>query len=218
MTIPRKGYWPRTRNSVAGRRPTPATLRRFGIAQGSKVRAIDDGKDSGTNDVTRVYETIALPAYTWIAGVAQSAHDNGYRGTITSGTDDVEAAYRKVPTKQPEATIICYYDPATDAAVFRWKGPRLWMSKHHKQTFSLVTMVKLRKRAARAPARDTQRLFNEEQKAEMSPYQERRRKLRRRELAIASNPRRQPNTRMLDGRAGASCSAWTRTTTTVIRR
>ena len=45
--------------------------------------------------------------------------DNGYRGTITSGTDDVEAAYRKVPTKQPEATIICYYDPATDAAVFR---------------------------------------------------------------------------------------------------
>ncbi|XRB12524.1 EF-hand domain-containing protein [Pseudoscourfieldia marina] len=84
-----------------------------------RTSCLDDGKDSGTNDVTRMYETISLPSYTWIAGVAQSAHDSGYRGAITSGTDDVEAAYRKVPTKQPEATVICYYEPATDAAVFR---------------------------------------------------------------------------------------------------
>ena len=81
-----------------------------------KIRLIDDSKRSQHNDILmRCSETIAPCSFTYLsfvcAEVVDQARDVGLRmlPQIVFSTDDMKAAYRQVPTRQPEMCIVCLY-------------------------------------------------------------------------------------------------------------
>jgi len=91
---------------------------------GGKPRPIDDGKKSKTNAATRTVETVALPTVEFVAksaaAFARDAQANGRpMAPLVFGSDDAEAAYRRVPTSQPEFTVIAYFNPRTNAMEYR---------------------------------------------------------------------------------------------------
>ena len=100
---------------------------RFGVPQGrpgaQKVRAIDDGKLSRTNEMQRVLETITTPSPDFPAHVL----DELIRACLNMGMaipdlvlslDDLLAAYRRVPTAHQEFMVAAMWDPDAKEPVF----------------------------------------------------------------------------------------------------
>ena len=97
-------------------------MRRFGVWQNGKLRAVDDGKSSSSNTATYMLETIALPTFEFPAIVAQHIADVLSHGEeipdMEIGCDDLFAAYRRVPTSQPQFTVIAIFCPIRKKTVF----------------------------------------------------------------------------------------------------
>ena len=81
-----------------------------------KIRVIDDSKRSRTNDILmRLCETIAPCNFTYAGYVAQELHDQRQQlqraanPPMVFSMDDMRAAYRQVPTSDPEMCIVCIY-------------------------------------------------------------------------------------------------------------
>ncbi|XRB17971.1 hypothetical protein RI054_17g78160 [Pseudoscourfieldia marina] len=99
-------------------------MRRFGVLQNGKIRCCDDGKESLTNAATSLEETVTLPSPTWYAAAAEAALNEAdrhgvERPRLVSALDDMEAAYRQVPTDDPRFTFIAYFSVRRNAVVFR---------------------------------------------------------------------------------------------------
>ena len=101
-------------------RPLP----RFHVPKGTEtVRCIDDGKISGSNEATRMPETIAPPTFELPAHVSALFSDSAKRRGVAPpelaiGLDDIFAAYRKVPSSQPEFTTVAYWSVAHQRVEF----------------------------------------------------------------------------------------------------
>lgn len=102
-------------------------LPRFGVWQGrppnEKVRAVDDARLSRTNEMIRLLETIVTPSPEFPAHVldelARACVDAGIPiPDIELGLDDLFAAYRRVPTSQPEYMIAAVWDVEAGAPLF----------------------------------------------------------------------------------------------------
>ena len=100
---------------------------RFGVLQGrpgaEKVRAIDDGKLSRTNEMTRVLETITtcspdFPAHV-LDELIRACLDMGISiPELLLSLDDLFAAYRRVPTANQECMIAAMWDIDAGEPVF----------------------------------------------------------------------------------------------------
>ena len=102
---------------------------RFGILQpadtatGDKLRAIDDAKTSGSNDLTRMAETVVLPSVEFFAVVAAAFHRSATAmhsrmPNLFIGLDDVLSAYRRIPNRQPGFAVFALWNPATGSVEF----------------------------------------------------------------------------------------------------
>jgi hypothetical protein len=96
--------------------PLPRAMPRFPVRQKGSWRAIDDGKASGANAATRLHETVTTPSFVFPAIVARAVADAAsarHHDTpgMTVALCDLAAAYRTVPTSQPEFTTFGLYDP-----------------------------------------------------------------------------------------------------------
>ena len=91
----------------------PRCLLRFGVEQGGKLRGCDDGARCGHNQRTRMGETIHCVGADLPATIARE-----FAKWVTSacwiGTDDVEAAYRRVLNSKPQYTVVALWDPSPD--------------------------------------------------------------------------------------------------------
>ena len=79
-----------------------------------KLRCIDDARASLSNSCQLTCETIGTCAFDFVAHVADSmvriCKKRGWPvPAMVLGTDDMKAAYRQVPSKQVEHTIVCLY-------------------------------------------------------------------------------------------------------------
>lgn len=90
------------------------------------MRVIDDYKDSECliNDVTRTSETITLPSAEFVARVAAVVNNTCatkgipmFNTTVTF--DDLKSAYRFIPVRDGQSTVIAYYCTNTKSVVFR---------------------------------------------------------------------------------------------------
>ena len=100
---------------------------RFGVVQGrlgaEKVRAVDDGKLSRTNEMTRVQETITtcspdFPAHV-LDEIIRACLEIGIAiPELVLSLDDLFAAYRRVPTANQECMIAAMWDLDADEPVF----------------------------------------------------------------------------------------------------
>ena len=101
-------------------RPLP----RSAIFQKQKWRCIDDGKRSGHNKATSLHERIVCPRSDFPAMIAREFAKRAYVGSpLTStgmehGTDDLFAAYRRVPTSQPRYTCVMVWDSDNNDIVY----------------------------------------------------------------------------------------------------
>ena len=88
---------------------------RFGVHQGSKVRAIDNARSALINAAATTYETVSCITVEFAAvcaavvlwwcmytGIAMVA--------LGIGLDDMRAAYRRIPTSQPWYTVYIVWD------------------------------------------------------------------------------------------------------------
>ena len=126
-------------------------MRRFAVRQGTKQvrqpdgsvreepkwRLIDDAKRSLSNAMTRPSETIVLPRFTapglMGAFLAEECLERGEPVPhITFGTDDLRLAYRRIPTSQPEYTVVAIWS-------FKDKAVRFYKCPGH--NFGLVASV-----------------------------------------------------------------------------
>ena len=120
---------PMTRAQFVGKygdsgRPLP----RFAVPKNAgepdeTVRAIDDGKLSGSNFATLMPETIAPPTFELPAHIAAiMAEARRAAGLppleLEIGLDDLFAAYRRVPTSQPQYTTVAFWSAAHKQVMF----------------------------------------------------------------------------------------------------
>ena len=106
-------------------RPLP----RSAILQKDKWRCIDDGKRSGHNDATTLHESITCCRADFPALVGREfarrirSHNSNQpsqmpRFDLHHGSDDLFAAYRRVPTSQPEYTSVMVWDSDNEQIVY----------------------------------------------------------------------------------------------------
>lgn len=112
-----------TRQGKLAARVQPRFAAWQGRAGARKVRAIDDGLMSRTNEITRTHETIVTPSPEFPAHVVDElARACVARGIpipdVELGLDDLFAAYRRVPTAHPEYMIAAVWDLETAQPVF----------------------------------------------------------------------------------------------------
>ena len=72
---------------------------------------------------TRMIEGISCPSFEFPARVAGEIYTvckrlDIQRPALILGLEDLASAFRRVPTSQPEYTIVILYDPSTDSIVF----------------------------------------------------------------------------------------------------
>jgi len=96
---------------------------RFGVLQNGKIRPVDDGKSSGHNGATRMSETVYLPTFEYPARVAaevvaQCVALSKPVPEMGVGLDDMASAYRKVPTSQPQFTLIAIWSTTHESVRF----------------------------------------------------------------------------------------------------
>ena len=92
-------------------------LRRFPVLQKGKVRAVDDACASRSNEASMVPETITLPSSDFPAAVAillfRIAAEMGipfHELALGLSLDDIDAAYRRVATAQPQFTVVTLWN------------------------------------------------------------------------------------------------------------
>jgi len=88
-----------------------------------KLRCCDNAKASGTNANTRLCENITGPTFEFPARVcayiaAECARKGISRPEVLLGLDDLFAAFRRVPSSQPEFTIVALYEFDSDSVRF----------------------------------------------------------------------------------------------------
>ena len=96
-------------------------LGRTAILQKGKYRCIDNGKRSKHNKATSMHERItsgraefpALMAREFAKRLSAHGRYHGLRLRMKHGTNDIKAAYRRVPTAQPQYSCVAVYN--TDA-------------------------------------------------------------------------------------------------------
>jgi hypothetical protein len=98
-------------------------MARFPVKQKESVRAVDDANASRSNEAASVPETIYLPSSSFPAEVAimlfRIADELGIPFddlALGLALDDIDAAYRRIPTSQPEYTGVALWNP-TEACV-----------------------------------------------------------------------------------------------------
>ena len=94
----------------------PRIMPRFGVKQKGTIRAIDDGKSSGTNAATLMLETVTTPNFFFSAVVARAfsvaaAADGVPPPAMTVALADLTMAYRCSPSAQPWFTSIGFFNP-----------------------------------------------------------------------------------------------------------
>ena len=99
-------------------------LRRFGVDQNTKVRVCDDARASGTNAATRLAEAIHLPSFEFPAVAAAALMRKFNRigapqQPVVHGTDDLSAAYRRVPVDNDALSLVAYLSTKSRNVVFR---------------------------------------------------------------------------------------------------
>lgn len=98
-------------------------IRRFGVWQKGKCRACDNCAESGHNDATileeaLVCDTADFPARAAALLVAELGTEGLLSEGLRGGTEDVEAAYRRILSASPGATVFCLPDPETGEPCF----------------------------------------------------------------------------------------------------
>jgi hypothetical protein len=88
----------------------PRCLLRFGVEQGGKIRGCDNGAFCGHNDRTRMRETIHCVGADFPSVVARE-FAKWVESECRVGTDDVEAAYRRILNSMPQYTVVALVDP-----------------------------------------------------------------------------------------------------------
>ena len=140
----RKQCWIKTKSEIEkglvfGPRSLAATDRKYGrgrwrclgrnaILQKGKWRCIDNGKRSKHNKATRMHERITCGRADFPVLVAREFVRRARTGgrfkrkrsqlRMKHGTMDLRAAYRHVPTSQPEYTIVAVWDADAKEVVF----------------------------------------------------------------------------------------------------
>jgi hypothetical protein len=93
-------------------------IRRFGVWQKGMCRACDNCAESGHNEATVMEESLIcdtpdFPARAAALLVAVLGADVATGGLLCGGTEDIEAAYRRILAANPGATVFCLADPET---------------------------------------------------------------------------------------------------------
>lgn len=116
---------PFTRNQMESKfgRGKMRPMKRFGNVEESKVRAVDDGAGSRTNEATRTVETIALPGiglYAQVVGemVRLSALEGVPVPRLVHSLDDWVTAYRLAPSCEPWYTTVVLWHPEQSRVVY----------------------------------------------------------------------------------------------------
>jgi hypothetical protein len=96
---------------------------RSAIWQKGKWRCIDDGRRNKANAATSMHERITCGRADFPATIAREIAKRvkrhaGQRVRMKHGTDDVRAAYRKVPTSQPEYTCVAVWNTDAERVVY----------------------------------------------------------------------------------------------------
>ena len=94
-------------------------IQRFSVWQKGKLRACDDARRSLHNNITRTFESLVCDRADFPITMAR-VFSSKLKGPFTMllGTEDLEAAYRKVPVWQPEYTTVALKDPETGQLQF----------------------------------------------------------------------------------------------------
>ena len=92
-------------------------MARFPVEQKGKTRAVDDAAASSSNEGSLVQETITLPSSDFPAEIAilifQIADEMGvpfHELALGLSLDDIDAAYRRVATSQPQYTVVALWN------------------------------------------------------------------------------------------------------------
>jgi hypothetical protein len=80
-----------------------------------KLRCCDNAKASSTNDNTRMCESIVSPSFEFPTSIcahiaAKCANSKTERPDMVLGLDDLIAAFRRVPSSQPQFTVVALFD------------------------------------------------------------------------------------------------------------
>jgi hypothetical protein len=110
---------------------------RFGVVQGDKVRPIDNAKAALLNAASRTLETIACITFEFPALVARIFFSvccslGLPMLALLLGLDDIRAAYRRIPVRQPQFTVFAIW------SFRRGRVEYYWMPGHN---FGLASSV-----------------------------------------------------------------------------
>ena len=91
-------------------------MQRFGIWQKGKLRACDNARTSMHNDATACHEKMVLEGADFPARVALAFYEAATElglpmWAMRSGTDDLADAYRHIPTRSPQYTVVALWSP-----------------------------------------------------------------------------------------------------------
>ena len=73
---------------------------RFGVEQGSKLRAVDDIKRGWTERAAAMHTLANLPTWGHFAGVAGYFREEGLDESLVLSGEDHEAAYEQLPERE----------------------------------------------------------------------------------------------------------------------
>ena len=95
-------------------------MQRFGVWQKGKLRACDNARTSLHNEATACHERMVLegpdfPARVAMAFSAAAARLGVGPWELLSGTDDLADAYRHIPTRSPQWTVVALWSPEEQA-------------------------------------------------------------------------------------------------------
>ena len=119
-----KGPYSRARMDKKYKRGRWRCIGRNGIMQKGKWRCIDNGRSSKHNKATTMYERITCGKSDFPALVARAmarrrtSQRTRHRFCMRHGTNDLRAAYRRVPTRQPQFTCVAVWDADTSKVVY----------------------------------------------------------------------------------------------------
>ena len=99
--------------------PYVRLLNCFAIWQSGKWRRIDDGSESGTNDMSFLQETITTPGFDYPLFVARRLSELAKQANVamprmTYALADLSAAFRTIPTRRPGYTGFAVYNFTSD--------------------------------------------------------------------------------------------------------
>lgn len=92
-------------------------MERFGVQQGQKLRPCDNARASLHNACTTLHERLTCTAADFPARATDlfcsfrspDGPDGGW--SMLLGTEDIQAAYRRIPCSQPQLSVFAQWDP-----------------------------------------------------------------------------------------------------------